>query len=160
MFLLIQAFRAILRVVAPGVILKAEAIVPPNALIRYLGVKSTVEKHCELAYDNQRMALLWSSLATRKATLITHVLHQAPQLLVGCAPVNYLRNHDDIGWAMADEDLAAVGETPVLHRSFLNNFYTGRFPGSFARGALFQVNPATGDARVTGATASPVAAFP
>lgn len=153
-FLLIQAFRAILRVVAPGVILKAEAIVPPNALIRYLGVKSTVEKQCELAYDNQRMVLLWSSLATRKVTLLTHVLHHAPQLLIGCAPVNYLRNHDDIGWAMTDEDLAAVGETPALHRRFLNDFYTGRFPGSFARGALFQENPATGDARVTGATAS------
>ncbi len=153
-FLLIQAFRAILRVVAPGVILKAEAIVPPDALIRYLGVKSTVEKQCELAYDNQRMALLWSCLATRKATLITQALHKAPRLLIGCAPVNYLRNHDDIGWAMTNEDLAAVGETPDLHRQFLNDFYTGRFPGSFARGALFQRNPATGDARITGTTAS------
>ncbi len=153
-FLLIQAFRAILRVVAPGVILKAEAIVPPNALIRYLGVKSTVEKQCELAYNNQRMVLLWSSLATRKVNLITHVMHEAPQLLIGVAPVNYLRNHDDIGWAMTDEALAAVGETPDLHRRFLNDFYTGRFPGSFARGALFQENPHTGDARVTGSTAS------
>jgi amylosucrase len=153
-FLLIQAFRAILRVVAPGVILKAEAIVPPNALIRYLGVKSTVEKQCELAYDNQRMALLWSTLATRKTTLITHALHRAPQLLIGCATVNYLRNHDDIGWAMTDEDLVAAGETPHLHRRFLNDFYTGEFPGSFARGALFQENPSTGDARVSGTTAS------
>ncbi|MGB5134206.1 MAG: amylosucrase [Prochlorococcaceae cyanobacterium] len=153
-FLLIQAFRAILRVVAPGVILKAEAIVPPDALIRYLGVKSTVEKQCELAYDNQRMALLWSTLATRRTTLITHALHRAPQLLIGCATVNYLRNHDDIGWAMTDEDLAAVGETPHLHRRFLNDFYSGRFPGSFARGALFQENPSTGDARITGTTAS------
>ncbi|MCP9927649.1 alpha-amylase family glycosyl hydrolase [Cyanobium sp. CH-040] len=153
-FLLIQAFRAILRVVAPGVIFKAEAIVPPDALIRYLGVKSTVEKQCELAYDNQRMALLWSTLATRRTTLITQALHRAPQLLIGCAPVNYLRNHDDIGWAITDEDLAAVGETPHLHRRFLNAFYTGDFPGSFARGALFQENPDTGDARVTGTTAS------
>jgi amylosucrase len=74
--------------------------------------------------------------------------------LIGCAPINYLRNHDDIGWAMTDEDLLAVGETPHLHRRFLNDFYSGRFPGSFARGELFQVNPASGDARVTGSTAS------
>jgi amylosucrase len=153
-FQLIQAFRAILRVVAPGVILKAEAIVPPDALIRYLGVKSTVEKQCELAYNNQLMVLLWSALATRKVELITHVMHQAPQLLIGCAPVNYLRNHDDIGWAMTDEALAAVGETPHLHRRFLCDFFTGAFPGSYARGALFQADPRSGDARVTGTTAS------
>ncbi len=153
-FQLIQAFRAIVRIVAPGVIFKAEAIVPPDALAQYLGVKSTVEKQCELAYNNQRMVLLWSALATGRVTLFTHVMHRAPQLLIGCAPINYLRNHDDIGWAMTDEDLQAVGETPHLHRRFLNEFYSGRFEGSFARGDLFGVNPSTGDARVTGSTAS------
>jgi amylosucrase len=153
-FQLIQAFRAIGRIVAPGVIFKAEAIVPPDALARYLGVRTTVEKQCELAYDNQRMVQLWSALATGRTTLFTHVMHRAPQLLIGCAPINYLRNHDDIGWAMTDEDLQAVGETPHLHRRFLNDFYSGRCAGSYARGGLFQVNPRTGDARVTGTTAS------
>jgi amylosucrase len=153
-FQIIQAFRAIMRVVAPGVILKAEAIVPPDALIRYLGVKTTVEKQCELAYNNQLMVLLWSALATRRVTLFTHVMHKVPQLMIGCAPINYLRNHDDIGWAMTDEDLAAVGEAPKAHRNFLNAFYSGQHPGSFARGALFGVNQESGDARITGSTAS------
>ena len=45
--------------------------------------------------------------------------------------------------------------SPVLrHRSFLADFYEGVFPGSFARGALFQSNPLTGDKRSSGATAS------
>jgi len=153
-FQLIQAFRASMRIVAPGVIFKAEAIVPPDALARYIGVKSTVGKQCELAYNNQRMVQLWSALATGRTNLFTYVMHRSPQLLIDCAPINYLRNHDDIGWAMTDEDLQAVGETPYLHRRFLNDFYSGRFAGSFARGALFQVNPHTGDARVTGSTAS------
>src|SRR5205814_6117329 len=39
-------------------------------------------------------------------------------------------------------------------RNFLNSFYTGRFPGSYARGVLFQENPATGDARISGSAAS------
>ena len=153
-FLLIQAFRALLRVVAPGVILKAEAIVPPDALLQYVGVKATVGKQCELAYNNQLMVNLWSGLATRKAKLATQAEHRAPRLLLGSAPLNYIRNHDDIGWAMADEDLAAIGEDPFLHRQFLNEFYIGRFPGSFARGGFFQFNPDTGDARITGTTAS------
>jgi len=153
-FLLIQAFRALLRVVAPGVILKAEAIVPRDDLLQYIGVKATVGKQCELAYNNQLMVNIWSGLATRKANLITHVGHHAPRLFVGAAPINYVRNHDDIGWAMKDEDLAAIGEDPFLHRQFLNEFYTGRFPGSFARGTFFQFNPRTGDARISGTTAS------
>ncbi len=32
-------------------------------------------------------------------------------------------------------------------------YYAGRFPGSFGRGALFQDNPVTGDARISGAPA-------
>jgi amylosucrase len=40
------------------------------------------------------------------------------------------------------------------HRRFLNAFYTGRFPGSFARGLPFQENPRTGDARISGSLAS------
>ncbi|MGB3760517.1 MAG: alpha-amylase family protein, partial [Rivularia sp. (in: cyanobacteria)] len=153
-FQLIQAFRAVMRVVAPGTILKAEAIVPPDELQKYLGVKATVEKQCELAYNNQLMVLLWSSLATRKVNLMTHVFHGSPKIMIGCAPINYIRNHDDIGWAMTDEALETVGENGFLHRQFLNEFYSGNFDGSFAKGSLFQFNPETKDARITGSTAS------
>ena len=52
---LLAAFRAIVRVAAPGVIFKAEAIVSPQVLVNYLG-------ECELAYHNSLMVLLWSSL--------------------------------------------------------------------------------------------------
>jgi amylosucrase len=43
-YLLIQAFRALMRVVAPAIIFKAEAIEPPNCLISYIGVKETIGK--------------------------------------------------------------------------------------------------------------------
>ena len=154
-FDLIQVFRGLMRVVAPGVIFKAEAIVPPDQLQQYIGVKTTTGRQCELAYNNQLMVLLWSALATRKATLLSHVLHKrAPPLLIDSNVVTYVRNHDDIGWAMSDEDLGEVGENPTLHRQFLNAFYTGDFFGSFAKGELFQFNPVTGDARVSGTTGS------
>ena len=39
------------------------------------------------------------------------------------------------------------------HRRFLSDFYTGGFPGSFARGARFQP-PADGEARISGTAAS------
>jgi amylosucrase len=68
--------------------------------------------------------------------------------------VNYLRCHDDIGWTFDDQDAAAVGIDAYGHRQFLNAFYTGQFPGSFARGVPFQHNPTTGDMRISGTMAS------
>jgi amylosucrase len=65
-----------------------------------------------------------------------------------------VRCHDDIGWAITEEDAAAVGEDGFAHRRFLADFYAGDFPGSFARGARFQSNPRTGDARTSGTAAS------
>jgi amylosucrase len=141
-------------VIAPGVIFKAEAIVPPDDLLRYIGVKTNMGKSCELAYNNQFMVNIWSGLATRKATLTTAAMHLAPRLLLGATAIHYVRCHDDIGWAMPDRILSEIGEDPQAHRRFLNDFYTGRFPGSFARGEFFQFNPRTGDARISGTTAS------
>jgi amylosucrase len=71
-----------------------------------------------------------------------------------CAWVNYVRSHDDIGWTFSDEDAAQLGINGFDHRQFLNAFYTGRFPGSFARGLPFQFNPATKDTRISGSCAS------
>lgn len=152
--LLLAAFRAVARIVAPTVIFKAEAIVPPYKLIAYLGEGPSIGKRCELAYHNQLMVLLWSTMATRQVALLTHSLHQMPATPPGTTWLTYIRCHDDIGWAITDENAAAVGENGHLHRQFLNNFYSGNFPGSFAKGALFQYNPVTGDARISGMTAS------
>jgi amylosucrase len=71
----------------------------------------------------------------------------------GAGWITYVRCHDDIGWAITQEDASAVGENGHLHRKFLSDFYAGDFPGSFARGARFQPEP-TGEARTSGTAAS------
>ncbi len=68
--------------------------------------------------------------------------------------MTYVRCHDDIGWAITPEDAARAGEDAHLHRRFLADFYAGEFPGTFARGARFQPDPATGEARTSGMAAS------
>ena len=55
---------------------------------------------------------------------------------------------------MTDEDAGAVGLSGFAHRKFLSEFYSGVFPGSFARGGIFQHNPRTGDMRINGSAAS------
>jgi len=151
---LLQAFRALSRIAAPALLLKAEAIVSPPQLIPYLGRGAATSKECELAYHNVFMVMLWSSLAERKVTLMTHALQRMPGIPTGCAWITYVRCHDDIGWAVTEEDAAAVGLNGFLHRAFLSDFYSERFPDTFARGTTFQFNPKTGDRRISGSLAS------
>ena len=151
---ILQALRAVLRIAAPAVGLKAEAIVAPDQLVAYLGRGRQEGKECDLAYHNVLMALLWSSLASTRVGLMSHVLAGMPPLPPGAGWVTYVRCHDDIGWAIGPEDAAAVGEDDHLHRRFLADFYAGEFPGSFARGARFQPDARSGEARTSGTTAS------
>ena len=151
---ILQAFRALTRIAAPGLLFKAEAIVSPDRLLPYLGLGEATNKECEIAYHNSFMVLLWSSLAERRVVLMTHALQNMPDTPVGCAWLTYVRCHDDIGWAVRDEDAAAIGLSGFLHRAFLSDFYSGRFAGTFARGVTFQHNPKTGDRRISGTLAS------
>jgi amylosucrase len=150
---LLQAYRAVLRIAAPAVAFKAEAIVSPRDLVGYLGVGRHVGMECDLAYHNVLMVLLWSSLASGRVDLLTRTLQGMPPVPAGAGWLTYVRCHDDIGWAITDEDAGAVGEDAHLHRRFLTEFYSGAFPGSVARGAPFQPEP-NGEARICGSAAS------
>jgi len=152
--LLLQAFRALVRLAAPGALFKAEAIVAPDHLVQYLGAHEVQRAECDLAYHNQLMVLLWSTAATRDVGLAVHALRRLRRPPTGTGWVTYLRGHDDIGWAVSDTDARAVGLDPFAHRRFLADFYAGRHLGSYARGADFQRNNATGDVRTSGTTAS------
>lgn len=147
--LLIQAFNSIARISAPSLIFKSEAIVHPDEVVRYIH-----PKECQISYNPLLMALLWNTLATRQTDLLTFSMQERFKIHPGCAWVNYVRCHDDIGWTFSDEDAAQLGINGFDHRRFLNDFYTGKFPGSFARGLPFQENPRTGDARISGTCAS------
>ena len=151
---ILQAIRALTRLARPGVVLKAEAIVGPDLLVPYLGGHERFRPECDLAYDNQLMVMLWSALAARDATLPAQALRRRRTPPDSTGWVTYVRCHDDIGWAIADEDAHAVGWDAFAHRGFLARFYAGDHEGSFARGHYFQVNPATGDARTSGTAAS------
>lgn len=151
---ILQAFRALSRMAAPGLLLKAEAIVAPEKLVPYLGVGEATNKECEIAYHNVFMVLLWSSLAERRVVLMTHALQNIPPIPSGTSWVTYVRCHDDIGWAISDDDAGDVGLSGEAHRAFLSEYYRGRFPGTFAHGATFQHNPRTGDRRISGTCGS------
>jgi hypothetical protein len=147
--MLIQAFNAAARISAPALLFKSEAIVHPDEVARYIR-----PDECQISYNPLLMAMLWESLATREVRLMSASLSRRFDIPAGCAWVNYVRVHDDIGWTFSDEDALALNINGYTHRKFLNSFYTGRFSGSFGRGLPFQENPKTGDCRISGTCAS------
>ncbi len=147
--LLIQAFNRLARIATPGLLFKSEAIVHPDEVVKYIH-----PNECQISYNPTLMALLWESLATRKVDLLVQTLKHRSKLPPNTSWVNYLRCHDDIGWTFDDRHAEAVGIRAYDHRRFLNEFYTGQFPGSFARGIPFQENLETGDMRISGTMAS------
>ncbi|WP_226344657.1 alpha-amylase family protein [Agilicoccus flavus] len=149
-----QVLRAMARIACPALAFKAEAIVAPSELIAYLGTTKYTGKVSDLAYHNSLMVQIWSMLACKDVRLATHALQALPPAPSTATWITYARCHDDIGWAVSDEDAAAVGASGFGHRAFLSDWYSGQFPGSWADGLVFQENPATGDRRISGTAAS------
>lgn len=146
---IIQAYNALTRIVAPAMTFKSEAIVHPDFVAQYIS-----RAECELSYHPTLMNLLWEALATREVRLLRHSMQKRFAIDPTCTWVNYVRCHDDIGWSFANEDADELGINGYDHRQFLNQFYTGRFAGSFATGLPFNYNPRTQDMRISGMAAS------
>lgn len=152
--LILQLMKDCCQVTAPGTVFIAEAIVTPTEIVKYFGEDAVIAKECEIAYNATFMALLWDSVATKNAKLLTHGIKSLPTKLNGATWLNYVRCHDDIGLGFDDVDIVAAGYQPVFHRRFLLDYFTGNYDESIAKGVPFGRNLKTGDARISGSLAS------
>ena len=150
---LIRMIRMACEIVCPGTLLLGEIVMDPGSVAPYFG---TAEKpECHLLYNVTTMATLWHTVATRDVRLMEHQLGQVFALPKGQVFLNYLRCHDDIGWGLDYGYLRYhFGWEEVPHKKYLNDYLTGAFPGSAARGELYNDDPRLGDARLCGTTAS------
>ena len=151
---LLRLIKQCVQVAAPGMALLGEAIVAPQAIIKYFGEGAYEAHECDFAYNATQMALQWDALATGD----TRVMLAAQPILLqkpfGTSWITYTRCHDDIGLGYEDYMIVQAGYDPYQHRQFLKNYYSGNFKGSVSKGALFSYNPKTGDARISGSLAS------
>ena len=149
---IMRMVRLVTECVCPGVILKGEVVMAPKELAPYFG---TAEKpECHILYNSSTMCTQWSALASGDVRQLKHQLDDLHSLPDHCAFVNYLRCHDDIGWGLNEDFGRSIGQDPLLHKKYLYEFYAGMFPGSWARGELYNYDPVTQDARTCGTTAS------
>ena len=140
------------RIVCPGVLLLGEVVMAPKEVVPYFGAQGRAE--CEMLYNVTMMCTLWHSVATRDVRLLQHQMRQVYGLPQEYIFQNYIRCHDDIGWGLDYPFLGQFGYGEVPHKKYLNDWFTGKWPGSWSRGELYNDFELIGDARLCGTTAS------
>jgi len=151
---LLRLIKQCVQIAAPGLALLGEAIVAPREIMKYFGTGQYKAKECDFAYNATHMALQWDALASGDTRVMLAAQHELLRKPYGTTWITYTRCHDDIGLGYDDYMIESAGFNAYEHRTFLKNYYSGNFPHSPARGALFSSNPKTGDARISGSLAS------
>ena len=139
-------------VVCPSVLLLGEVVMEPKKVAAYFGTPEKPE--CQLLYNVTTMCTTWHTLATQDARLLRSQMDQTFSMPRTAVFQNYLRCHDDIGWGLDYAYLKQFGMEEVPHKRYLNDWFTGRWQGSYSRGELYNEDLRIGDARLCGTTAS------
>ncbi len=150
---IVRMMRMIGEIVCPSVILLGEVVMEPVKVAPYFG---TVEKpECHLLYNVTTMCTTWHTVATQDTRLLRRQLDIVNSLPKEYVFLNYLRCHDDIGWGLDYGWLNQnFGTDEKAHKRFLSEWFQGHWEGSVSRGELYNDDPASGDARQCGTTAS------
>ena len=150
---LARMLRLACEIVCPSVLLLGEVVMEPAKVAPYFG--SPERPECHMLYNVTTMATTWHTLAVGDASLLRRQMEILCSLPRDFLFLNYLRCHDDIGWGLDYPWLGQrFGTDEVAHKKYLNDWFTGKFPGSNSRGELYNDDPRLGDARLCGATAS------
>ena len=142
---LLQAFRAVLRIAAPAVAFKAEAIVAParprplpgHGPPRGQGVRPRLPQRAHGAAVERARVRPGGADDAHAAGDAGRPAGRRLADLRALPRRHRLGDH-------ARGRRRASARTRYLHRRFLADFYAGEFPGTFARGARFQPDPRTG----------------
>ncbi len=149
---LVRIMRMVCEIVCPGTLLLGEGVMEPSKVVPYFG--SIERPECHLLYNVTTMATIWHTVATGDTRLLSHQMEQVFSLPKDYTFLNYLRCHDDIGWGLDYGFLSYFGQNEVAHKKYLNDYLTGNWDSSMARGELYNNDPRLGDARLCGTTAS------
>ena len=139
-------------IVCPGVLLLGEVVMEPKEVVPYFGTPEKPE--CDILYNVTTMCTIWHTLATHDVRLLKYQVDQMKDLPKSCVFQNYIRCHDDIGWGLDYNYLGQFGIQEQSHKKYLNDWFTGRWPGSPSRGELYNDSEALADARLCGTSAS------
>jgi len=150
---LVRMMRIACEIVCPGVLMLGEVVMEPAKVAPYFGTSDKPE--CHMLYNVTTMASTWHTLATGDVALLRRQLDIVSSMPKDFTFLNYLRCHDDIGWGLDYAWLSQnFGIEEAAHKKYLNDYFTGKYPGSESRGELYNDDPRLKDARLCGTCAS------
>jgi len=107
---LLRALQACCRIAFNAVLHLEETIVSPAEMVPDLERGDHDGREGNLACHKSLMVPFWGALDTCDTGLMTHVLaSHFPDRLTNATDATGIRWHDDIGWAVTDQDATAVG---------------------------------------------------
>ena len=149
---LVRMLRMVSEIVCPAVLLLGDATADYFQGMAYFG---TAEKpECHLMDQAATMAAVWHTVATRDARLLGHHVERLFSLPREFTFLQYLRSQDDVDWQLDFGYLGQFGTQENSHKRYLNDYLSGKWPGSTARGELSNDDPRLNSARLCGRTAS------
>lgn len=116
--LVLEALAAVLRIAAPSSTLETQE----DHDVRADGAA--------VAQGLGPTSLIWSALATRSVELLEQAVPR-PASEAGVGRLLPVRHHDQLSWSLAGIAMPEAIDAEA-HRDFLERFYSGGFPGSFA----------------------------
>lgn len=127
---LLHALRAALRIAAPAVSLIAVG----NSPALYLGTHAHHGQLADLAVLDALTVHSWSALASRNTRMMEFAIAALPPKPSGATWITRVRPRSVLRWRLSDDDARRASLDGHSHRAYLQEYYTGEFPGSFARG--------------------------
>ena len=109
---------------------------------------------CSFLYTANLMSAIWNSVATGNVALLKYEADHCTLLPEDPLFLNYLRRQDLLNWDLDYAFLGSSGIDERVHRHFLNDFFTGIYPGSCSRGNLFHAGSHGTSSGLCGTTAS------
>ena len=145
---LLRMTRMVCEIVCPGILLLGETDRTPGEAAAFGGTSDMPELH--IVSSTQLMSDIWHTVATKDTALLRHGIDKTADLPQAPVFQNYLRSRNTVRWNLDYDFLkdSFIAEGP--HRDYLNEFLSGTFPASFARGEIY-INTET---ELCGTTAS------
>ena len=148
---LLRMTRMVCEIVCPGVLLLGETDRTPAEAAAFGGTSDMPELH--IVNSTQLMSDIWHTVATKDTSLLRHGIDKTAALSQAPVFQNYLRNRNTVRWNLDYDFLKDSFITEGPHRDYLNEFLSGTFPDSFARGEIY-INTETEESELCGTTAS------
>lgn len=146
---LVRLMRLCCEIVCPGVLLLGRA----EAAASCFGTPEKPEFH--MLYHASPMTVAWHTIATSDVSLLKREIDAVCALPKEQTFLNYLRCRNEIAWELDYpwlREQLSMDET--AHKRYLNNYFTGKWPGSNSRGELFRNGARLEDASLCATTAS------